>query len=284
MELNVRIEKALPALVPGAISFETGARRADLDAPDVFAYEHHGEEFRPSDRGALPCFFEDLLLGRPLPLTFATHSIQDIDTLVAIAVFLHRDLATHPATPELVYTADFVHRLGLPALAHIAEDKARFLSALRGYFPEKGLSQRELSERVVTAVGWVREYLQEGRIPVLGPVPQSDIRVLDHGTSGFVVAETPGNLLDGWVELFRLGFLRGVLFGHRAGDRKAVLVARKSHFVALDLPAAARALNQLEITMGETPEWTVSRDGLWLEHQAGTLLLLSQVLAVLVRV
>lgn len=285
MELNVRIEKALPVIVPDAISFETGAKLSDLAVSGVFAYEHHGEEFTPNDKGALTQFFEDLILGRSLPLTLATRSVQDIDTLVAIALFLHRDLATHPAMPEFIYTVDFVHRLGLPALAHIAEDKARFFSALRDYFPEKGLSQRELSARVTTAVGWVREYIHQGALPVLGPVPRSEVRVLNQGTNGFVVAVTKESLWDGWVELYRQGFLRGVLVEYQPGDRQRCLIAKKSHFVTFDLMAAARVLNQLETAMGEPAEWTVTKDGLWLQGPAeGTLLLLRQTLEILTRV
>lgn len=285
MELNVRIEKGLPPIVPGAISFETGSARADLDVPDVFAYEHHGADFTSSDRGALPMFFEDLIMGRAMPLTLATPSIQDVDTLVAIALFLHRDLATHPATPELVYSVDFVHRLGLPALAHIEESKARFLSAMRGHFPEKGLGQRELSARVTSAVGWIREYIHEGKLPPLGLVPRSEVRILNQGTNGFVVAVTKESLWDGWVELYRLGFLRGVLVEYAPGDRQRVLIARKSHMVRFDLVTAARALNQIEIAMGELPEWTVTKDGLWLAGpEQGTLLLLQQTLEILTRV
>src|SRR5215831_14816074 len=100
MELNVRIESALTGPIESAVSFETGLTRRQLQ--ENIAYEHHGEDFSPDDKGALPSFFEDLLLGRPMPPTFATRSIQDVDTLVAIALFLHRDLATHPNTPGFV--------------------------------------------------------------------------------------------------------------------------------------------------------------------------------------
>jgi hypothetical protein len=282
MDLNVRVEGTLSGSIENAVSFETGLTRGQLQTTEV-AYEHHGEEFSPEDRGALPAFFEDLLLGRPMPTTFATRSVQDIDTLMAIALFLHRDLATHPNTPSFVSLVDFVHRRGLPALAHIEEPLARFLSALRSHFPESSLSQRELSARLISAIGWIREYIHEGTLPVLGPAPSSSVRVLDQGTGGFAVAETSGCLWDGWVELYRLGFLRGVLIS-AAGDRKKVLIARKSHHVRFDLSTAARLLNQVEIVMAEAPEWTVSRDALWLEQPAGTLILLKDILAILLRV
>lgn len=284
MDLHVRIEKDLPDIVPDAISFETGAARRDLDAPDPVIYEHHGREFTPFDRGALPSFYEDLVLGRAMPPVFATPRIQDIDTLLAIALFLHRDLATHPATASFVYTVDFVHRHGLPALAHIEEDLARFLSALRTYFPDKGLSQRETGDRLTQAIGWIREYIHEGKLPVLGAPPRTEVRVLDQGNSGFVVAETTGSLWDGWVELYRTGFLRGVLIDF-ATDRRRVLVARKSPFLAFDLRAASRIFNQMETAMGELPDWTAHENGLWLEGPSdGTLILVKDILDVLVRV
>lgn len=281
MELNVRVESALTGQIENAISFETGLTRAQL--LETLAYEHHGEDFSPDDKGSLPCFFEDLLLGRPMPTTFATRSVQDIDTLTAIALFLHRDLVTHPNTPGFVAVADFVHRRGLPALAHIEEPLGRFLSSLRSYFPDRGLSQRELSERIISAVTWVREYVQEGVIPVLGPAPNANVRILDQGTGGFAVAETSGSLWDGWVELYRLGFLRGVLISSH-DERKRMLIARKSPHVQLDLRIAAHLLNQVEVVMGESPEWTVSKDELWLEQPAGTLILLKDVLAIVMRV
>jgi len=285
MELNVRIEKNLPTIVPDAVSFETGCTKQQAQDPAIVAYEHHGEEFTTQDRGALPSFYEDLLLGRAMPLTFATKSVQDPDTLLAIALFLHRDLATHPHTAGFVYIVDFVHRLGLPALAHIEEDLARFLAALRVYFPDQGISQRELSLRVTTAVGWIRDYIHEGPIPLLGPTPRTEVRILDHGTQGFVVAETQSTLWDGWVELFRTGFLRGILVDHSAGDRKDCLIARKSLYLGFDLPMAQRLLNQMETAMGELPEWTTTPDGLWLKSPPeGTLLLLRDILEVLVRV
>lgn len=282
MELNVRIERALSGVVGGAVSFETGLTREQLQDSGVVGYEHHGESFTADDKGALPCFFEDLLLGRPMPLTFATRTVQDVDTLVAMALFLHRDLAINTATPSLVYLVDFVHRRGLPALAHVDEPLARFLSTLRSRFPEQGLSQRELSERVMSALEWIREYLHNGTIPALGPAP-GDVRILDQGTRGFAVAETAGSLWDGWVQLYRLGFLRGILVASQ-GERRRALVAKKSHHVQFDLETASRLLNQMETAMAEPPEWRVSADGLWLESPPGTLILLKDTLAILTRV
>jgi hypothetical protein len=285
MDLNVRIEKGLPALVPDAISFETGATKAQVEDPHVLAYEHHGPEFSASDRGALPSFYEDLILGRPMPLTLATTALHDIDTLTAIALFLHRDLATHPATTGFVYTVDFVHRLGFQALAHIETDLARFITVLRNQFPENGLSQSQLSERITTSVGWIREYIHHGTFPTLGVAPNSDVRVIDIGTTGFVLANTKGNLWDGWAELYRRGHLRGVLVREHTEDRRQVLVARKSLWVPFNLTTASRVLNEMETAMGELPEWRTTSDELWLEGPPeGTLILLQHLMAVLIRV
>jgi len=287
MDLNVRIEKDLPPVVPDAISFETGLSKAQIEDPSILGYEHHGSDFSTSDTGALPRFYEDLILGRPMPTTLATPKVQDIDTLFAIALFLHRDLATHPSTASIVYTVDFVHRLGLPALAHLDDNLARFFSSLRAYFPETGLSQRELSERIQNAVGWLRDYIQNGKIALVGSRPRINIRILDQGTSGFVAAscndEAP--LLDGWVELYRLGFLKGILIKRASEDRNHVLIARKSHFMPFDLLKANVILNQMEAAMGEHPGWKIWPDNLWLQSpQEGTLLLLQHIIEVLVRV
>lgn len=284
MELNVRIERDLPTLVPDAISFETGASQEQTQDPCVVAYNHHGEGFSTLSKGALPSFYEDLLLGRAMPLTLATTGLHDVDTLTAIALFLHRDLATHPSTASFVYSVDFVHRLGLPAIAHVPEDFARFVSTLRTYFPDQ-LSKREFGQRLTTAVGWIREYIHEGILPTLGALPCSDVRILDIGTTGFVLAETQGDLLDGWVELFRQGHLRGLLTRLGAADRNHVLVARKSLYLDFDLSLACRILNEMETAMGEPPEWFLSEDRLWLASpKEGTLILTQHLVDVLVRI
>jgi hypothetical protein len=285
LELNVRIEKDLPPVVDGAVSFETGATREQLNDPAIVAYEHHGEGFTTSDQGALSAFFEDLLLGRPMPLVLATPRIQDVDTLVAISLFLHRDLATHPNMPAFVYVTDFVHRMGLPALAHLDDHLARFFSALRAYFPDKGLSQRETSKRLQNALGWVRQYIHEESIPLVGSPPEVRIQVIDRGSNGFVVAEGTGPLLDGWVELYRQGHLRGLLVGPALNDRRQALVARKSLFLPFNLEMAARIFNQMESAMGEDPAWSMAPNGLWLEGpKEGTLILVQDLLKVLTRV
>jgi len=287
MDLNVRIEKDLPTIVPDAVSFETGLSRAQIEDPSLIVYEHHGPEFSASDKGALPSFYEDLILGRPMPTVLATPRIQDIDTLLAIALFLHRDLATHPNTAGVIYTIDFAHRLGLPALSHLDDKLARFFSALRTHFPDEGLGQRELSKRVQSAVGWLREYIHDGTIALTGKLSRAKLRILDQGTTGFVVAtdESNGSLFDGWVELYRLGFLRGILIKKAPADKNHILIARKSLFLPFDLQKACHILNQMEASMGELPDWKVSPDGLWLwSPEEGTLILLKHITKVLVRV
>jgi len=286
MDLNVRIEKNLPTIVPDAISFETGASKAQLEDPSIIVYEHHGQEFSPSDKGALPSFYEDLILGRPMPLTLATPQIKDIDTLLAIALFLHRDLAIHPNTASTVYLVDFIHRLGIPALAHLDENLAKFFSALRTYFPDTGLSQREISDRVKNAVGWLRDYIYNGTLAFVGTAPPTNLRVIDYGTTGFVVAEATGSLIDGWVELYRLGYLRGILVKQRSSeDRKHVLIARKSPYLAFDLNKACQLLNQMEAAMGELTGWKLDPNELWLQSpEEGTLILIQDIIEILVRV
>lgn len=282
VDLRVRIEPGLPAIVPDSISFETGATRAQAADPDLFVYEHHGKEFSGADPGALTSFFEDLILGRALPLSFATTGIHDVDVLTAIALFLHRDLAIHPNMPGLIAAVDLVHRRGLPALAHIEADLARFLCVLRGYFPEKGLTKREFGDRLATSVGWIRDYVMDGRLPHTG-LPLTLVRILQAGTNGFVLGETTGPLLDGWVELYRQGYLRGLLVGPDRDGRRLMLASRKSPYIAFDLPMAARLLNQMEGAMGELPEW--ESDGLWLKSPSdGTLILTSHAVEVLIRV
>lgn len=286
MDLNIRIEKGLPTIVEGSVSFETGATREQLKSSPQVVYEHHGEEFSALDKSALMSFYEDLLLGRAMPTTLATPEIKDIDTIVAIALFLHRDLATHPNTPAFVHAVDFAHRLGIVGLSHLDDHLARFLSALRAYFPEKGLPQRVLSEKLQDALKWIRIYIHDGIIPLQGSPPPVDVCVLDQGTSGFVVAELrSGPFLDGWVDLYRKGYLRGLLVGQSQEGRRKSLVAKKSAYLTFDLAPAASALNQMEAAMGELPEWSVSSDGLWMESPShGSLIRVNHLIEVLTRV
>ncbi len=284
LEFNAKIDPTLPAVVPDAISFETGASRKQAGDPDLFVYEHHGVDFGPADPGALTSFFEDMILGRPLPLVFATHQVRDLDTIVAMALFFQRTLAIHPAMPGFVACVDLVHRRGPAMLGHIEPNLGRFFLLLRTVFPEKGLSKRELGERIATAIRWITEYL-DGGPPALG-IPWPSVRVLDVGTDGFVVAETSGHLPGGWVELYRKGHLRGLLIGPDIEGRRKVLIARKSPTVSFDLSTAAEVFNEMERAMGELPEWRLAGSpSTWLwGPERGTLLRVGQMLELLKRV
>lgn len=245
----------------------------ETEDPDAIIY--------PKDGGR--AFFDDLIMGRPLPLTLITSGLDRMSLLVVLTVFLSRELAIHPATPNLLVAADLVDRYQLAGLAHIDRDLARFFGFLAEYLPQ-GLGRKEQETRLASAVEWIRDYILEGTLPALpreAPTP----RVLDRGTDGFVVAETPTwqSMELGWLELFRQGFLRGVLFGAAREDRRAVLVARKSLFLPLDLRKAADIFNEVERSMGDPPAWIAS--DVWLRGPVeGTLLLSSMILDVLLRV
>lgn len=233
----------------------------------------------------LETFFEDLILGRPFPLTFATTGLDTLSTLVAVCLFLHRDLAIHPTTPNLIAAVRLVDRHGYVGLAHVERDLGRLLSMLMESFPSN-LGKVDQEMRLTSALAWIREYVRSGALPALPQEPALP-RVLDRGTAGFVVAEIPSRVrfTEGWVELFRQGHLRGVLFGPTVGSvegRRRVVVTKKSQFLGLDLVKAAEAFNEAERAMGEPPAWVV--EDLWLfGPPEGTLLLPTMIVDVLVR-
>ena len=273
-DLHLFFDPDAPVVMPEAVSFETGAVRVQVIDPNLWCYEHHGAEFGQADPGALTCFFEDILMGRYFPARFVARRLR-LDTLVAIALFFHRDLVLIPQTSALVAQVDLLHRRGFPMLAHLDSDLGRFVRLLEGYFPDK-LSENERNDRVKTAVGWVREYLQGGRLPSLGtrfPTPT----VLETGAGGFVVAETNGSLAESWVELYRQGHQRGVLFGSRQkGTFLPALIARKSAFVALDLSRSHQMLNEAEGVYGGFPQWRLEGDWLWSPPE-GSLILANEI-------
>lgn len=236
----------------------------------------------PDDPTALSCFFLDPIQGRPYPLTLVIRSIHTVGHLVSVALFLHRDLAIHPAMPALVMAASLVDELKLAGLAHIDRDLARFFQLLEGYLPPN-LSKKAQQERLGTAVGWIRQYVLDGQLPAL-PVEPAPPRILDVGTNGFVLAESvlKVSLESCWVELYRQGFLRGAVYGQpRKDGHRRVLVARKSTLLAFDLRKVADILNEAETAMGEPPGWVAS--SLWLKSDS-TLLKPEDVTKVLVRV
>ena len=251
------------------------------DEPSVFFGRHDHEVGEPGYTSILK-FYEELIKGKPYPLTFQTPGIQGVDTMVAIALFLHRDLALRSAMLTLAVSADLVERLGPAGMAHIDRDLARFFQLIRVFLPESGLNKREEGERLQTVVSWIREYVLEDRLPNLPPSTASPT-VLDTGTDGFVVAETKGDLYEGWVELYREGYLRGLLLGSEREGRRGALIARKSLELKLDLDQAATILNEAERAMGEF-EWQ-RRGVLWLEGPVeGTRLPREAIQDVLVRV
>jgi hypothetical protein len=283
MELQFRalIDPSFSGPVPDAVAFETGATIADLSDPGKLCYEHHGPEFSPLSPGALTRFYEDLILGRPMPLDFAIRKVSDIDTVMAAALFLKRDLAIHPSAPGMVAGIDLVHRHGIACVGHLEGSLGLFLGLLRGYLPDRQ-GKQEAAEKLVKMVEWIHAYMLAGELPHLG-MSWPEVHVLDHGTAGFVLAETRGDLMAGWVELYRQGFLRGLLIGPDVAGRRKVVASRKSAYVAFDLGKAAFILNGLEQAMGELPDWTV--EGGWLRSPGdGTLILVSHILEVLLRV
>jgi len=277
LQFQVLVDPGLPSIVSGALCFETGATREQL-GPGV--YEHHGAGFRPEDPGALTRFYEDLLLGTPLPLVFATKEVRGPDTLLAIALFLHRELALVPAATGLVAGVDLYHRWGPPLLAHIEPALAGFLRTFDKFFPSN-LTKRERGERIGMGAQWVREFLLEGNLPNLG-TPLPEVRVVDIGSNSFVLAETMSPSVEAWEVLYRSGHLRGVLLGPDLEGLRVVLASRKHERAWPGMGNAVVFLNDLEGLSGGQPEWTC--DGSYLRSPpVGSRILPSHLLEVFLR-
>lgn len=229
--------------------------------------------------------FGDLILGRPLPLVVAIREVRTISQLVAITIFLHRELAIHESTPGLIAAAELVDDLGpVVGAAHVNADLGRLFGLIPKYLESEKPGTAEFKERLTTAVGWVRDLVVEGRFPAL-PAPCGELpRVLDHGTNGFVLAEMGANSTppETWTELFRQGFLRGVVFSSLGRGRWAILALKKSLYVPMNFHRAAAILNEAESAMGEPPLWRATDFSLEGPPE-GTLLLLSAILGVLQR-
>lgn len=245
LEFKVLIDSSLGRECQGVVAF------GDFEVPeDDLGAAYSGDR-------AVSGFYLDLVMGRPLPLTFVTREVSQVGTLVAVALFLHRDLALAPAMASVIAAAELVDRFKLVGLAHVEPDLARFFRLVTKYLPG-GLARREQQERLATAVGWVRDYVRSGVLPALPHEPPPP-KVLDRGTNGFVLAESPSwaQLDLGWVELFRQGYLRGLLLGAERDERIVAMAARKSSFLAYDLKQAQEILNEAERAMGEPPEWAL---------------------------
>ena len=263
LQFRLVIDKDLPRILPGAVGF------GDFDKTEEFPVY-----------SSLPVFFSDLALGRPLPLTLALRDLGSISHLLVVALFLHRDLVIHSSTIGLIGSVDIAERWGISGLAHVERDLARFLVLLSSFLPP-GLSKSTLQERVPVAIQWVREYILTGYLPSLPPEDDPP-RIVNFGVNGFVVAESKGALEMAWVELFRQGHLRGMVFSPPQNDRRRVLIGRKSVFLEMDLRKLGQVLNEAERAMGEPPGWRIGVN--WIESpKEGTLLLISKLIEVLLR-
>lgn len=238
LRCDVIVDPSLPDKVSGSISFDTGAD------PGLHVYG-------VTHVGPLMSFYEDLIVGLPMPLTFATHRVNGPHTVVAAALFLDRQLALLASTPGFVYLVDLVCRFGDPMLAHADPQVARFIRGLYSNFPLH-LTQQQQGNRLKTAVQWVRDYLLTGELPNLG-AHSPEVTIQDRGSNGFVVAETKGNTVLAWETLFRLGFLKGFV----VGDRQ-VTAARKNVAVGFDLERLSVTLNQMQGHNGMA--WTLKGD------------------------
>ena len=222
----------------------------------------------------LGSFYHMLISGSPLPLTLVIRSLEDVTTLLAIALFLHRDLSIHPSMPGLVTAFNLVCDEPFWGPAHIDRDLARFLRHLQQYVSQTGLDKRQQGECVASSVQWIREYVHLGNLPQMAPEPPPP-SVLLTGSDGFVLAKTEKNLPLGWVELFRQGHLKGILIGPSVNDRRPVTIARKSPAVTFGLDRLQAALEAVEDALGEISSWSLTEDTL---STPGTLMTLQHLL------
>lgn len=262
LRLQVVLDKDLESTIEGAVGF------GDFKGEAVYSvYEAH-------------LFYRDLILGRPLPLVLVARNLETMGVLLSITLFLHRDLALNPAIPGLLSAINLMDIHGTAGLAHVDRDLAKFLKFVRSYLAN---TQDKVQDALATAVGFLRAYVLDGRVPALPP-DREPPRVVDRGTDGFVLATSQhSDLLLGWEELYREGFLRGVLMHQEGEDRWHVLAARKSPYLSFDLQKAAILLNEAEAAMGEPEEWVA--DEHWLRGPGwGTLILPSALLQVFLRI
>jgi hypothetical protein len=211
-----------------------------------------------SGASALSRLYVDLICGRPMPLTFVTRSTQTLETVVAIALFLDRELCLHPKAAGLVSAVELASQLQEGGLAHVDRDLARLLVLIDVYLCGHRTDKAEQGRRLQQVVSWLRSHVLTGALPSL-PRAADPPTVLDRGTNGFVLATTTGpRLVDAVIELYREGHLRGVVFGPTAhGER--VLAFRKSPYVRFDLHAAEAHLNAAEAFLGQQGRWKLER-------------------------
>lgn len=248
MELHVTVDPDLPAVLTepavGFGSFESARAGVVIYGP--------GPAGTPLAR-----LYADLICGRPLPLTFVTRAVANLETVVAVALFLDRELCLHPGAAGLVAAVELASQLQEGGLAHVDRDLARLFLLIDGYLCLQQADKAEQGRRLQQAVGWLRGYLLEGSLPSLPRAPDPPA-VLDVGTNGFVLATASGRLVDAVTELYRAGHLRGVVFRPTArGDH--VLAFRKSPYVRFDLQAAEAYLNAAEARVGRHGRWNLER-------------------------
>ena len=224
-------------------------------------------------------FFQKLVEGRSFPLRFWAPDVSELDKALAVALFTNRDLVMQPAMTSLVLHCELLRRLGLAGFAHMDRDMARFFGLLQAYL-QTG-NRKEQATNLQTVVQWVRDYAFEGRFPNLPPEGELPT-ILDVGTNGFVQATTTGGLREGWVELFRAGHLRGVLFGSEKQGRREVIIMAKSPYLEFDLDQAAIILSEAELSLGGS-EWR-SEGNYVLSPRQGTQLPMGSIMKVLVRI
>jgi len=272
LELQVVVNEDLP------YELESGVAFGDFEVREGIVYDGGPEN--------LFHLYRNLLMGRPHALTLYTRRIPWVSSLVAIALFLRRDLAVHPKMAQFVVSADLASNYGAAGLAHVEPDVCSFLRLLRDYVVDQKLGKPELGRRLYQAVEWIGEYILEDCLPNLRPDPEPP-QVLDVGTDGFVTAlsSRPEITQDDWIPLYRQGFLRGVLFTPPENDFRGYLASRKSSWLTFDLPKAAVWLNEAEKALRGSagPLWEADGDWLW-GPEPGTLLPPSSVLDVLTRV
>ena len=232
-------------------------------SPQVYVYENN-----------LEALYFDLLAGKPYPLTLGVKAVVGPETLLAITLWLHRDLLIYYSTPSVVAGFTLAEKYPLWGLAHMERDLSRFIQFLRKY---PVITQ----DNVVSAVTLIKRFIFDSfdDLPPEEPLPI----IIDVGTNGFVLAKTAGDLVRGWVELYRKGHLRGLLLGTESDAYRQVLIARKSHFVSLNLDVAAEAFNTMETAQGELAGWRVEGDFLWGPPE-GTIILVQHLMEVLLRV
>ena len=91
-------------------------------SPQVYVYENN-----------LEALYFDLLAGKPYPLTLGVKAVVGPETLLAITLWLHRDLLIYYSTPSVVAGFTLAEKYPLWGLAHMERDLSRFIQFLRKY-------------------------------------------------------------------------------------------------------------------------------------------------------